>query len=54
MTTFTTFPMPVNNYGDTKQVIVVENWEADYAKYLADGNFKYDQFGREIKADSNE
>ena len=50
---FTTYPMPVNNYGDTKEVIELTGWQSGYAKYLQDNNLELDAAGNPIKKETS-
>lgn len=49
MADFTTDTVPVNNYGDLREVLIISNWQSDYAKYLAENNLVLDKNGNPVK-----
>lgn len=51
MTSFATDSAPVNLYGDTADVLIINNWQSGYAKYLADNGLVLDAAGNPVKGE---
>lgn len=49
MSKFAIVNAPVNLYGDTKDVLLISDWQSGYAKYLAENNLELDAAGNPVK-----